>query len=203
MRRPRSGPSCGRPPAAAPSSRSATSPARPPSAALGDLVTREITWIGSYRFVEEIDDALRAMRDGLDVSPMISHRFALDRGRRGTRRRRRSGERQQQGHAAARLSYTTKPRTISRHSTSEGPASEDHRRPRGGQLAGPQLRHARHQVRDGVIGLGDATLNGRELAVASYLRDHVCARCSSAATPAASRTPGSTSTRAPTGAAAP
>jgi len=27
---------------------------------------------------------------------------------------------------------------------------------------------------DGVEGLGDATLNGRELAVASYLRDHVC-----------------------------
>ena len=27
---------------------------------------------------------------------------------------------------------------------------------------------------DGVSGLGDATLNGRELAVASYLRDHVC-----------------------------
>ncbi len=26
---------------------------------------------------------------------------------------------------------------------------------------------------DGVVGLGDATLNGRELAVASYLRDHV------------------------------
>src|SRR5215813_10913082 len=26
---------------------------------------------------------------------------------------------------------------------------------------------------DGVHGLGDATLNGRELAVASYLRDHV------------------------------
>ncbi|RDG35443.1 L-idonate 5-dehydrogenase [Streptomyces corynorhini] len=48
-------------------------------AALGDLVTREITWIGSYRFVEEIDDALAAMRDGLDVSPVISHRFGLDR----------------------------------------------------------------------------------------------------------------------------
>lgn len=29
---------------------------------------------------------------------------------------------------------------------------------------------------DGVTGLGDATLNGRELAVVSYLRDHV-ARC--------------------------
>ena len=26
---------------------------------------------------------------------------------------------------------------------------------------------------DGVTGLGDATLNGRELAVASYLQDHV------------------------------
>ena len=27
---------------------------------------------------------------------------------------------------------------------------------------------------DGVTGLGDATLNGRELSVASYLKDHVC-----------------------------
>src|ERR1700689_3483350 len=27
---------------------------------------------------------------------------------------------------------------------------------------------------DGIYGLGDATLNGRELAVASYLSDHVC-----------------------------
>ncbi|MFC9427051.1 L-idonate 5-dehydrogenase [Streptomyces sp. NPDC056987] len=49
------------------------------SAALGDLVTREINWVGSYRFVEEIDDALLAMRDGLDVSPVITHRFGLDR----------------------------------------------------------------------------------------------------------------------------
>ena len=48
------------------------------SAVLGDLVTREITWVGSYRFVDEIDDALDAMRDGLDVSPMITHRFDLD-----------------------------------------------------------------------------------------------------------------------------
>ena len=30
------------------------------------------------------------------------------------------------------------------------------------------------ETADGVIGVGDATLNGRELAVASYLRDHVC-----------------------------
>jgi L-idonate 5-dehydrogenase len=48
------------------------------SAVLGDLVTREITWVGSYRFVDEISDALRAMADGLDVSPVISHRFDLD-----------------------------------------------------------------------------------------------------------------------------
>jgi L-idonate 5-dehydrogenase len=48
------------------------------SAVLGDLVTREITWVGSYRFVDEIDDALRAMCDGLDVSPVITHRFALN-----------------------------------------------------------------------------------------------------------------------------
>ncbi|MFT4171287.1 MAG: bifunctional D-altronate/D-mannonate dehydratase, partial [Rhodocyclaceae bacterium] len=27
---------------------------------------------------------------------------------------------------------------------------------------------------EGIYGLGDATLNGRELAVASYLRDHIC-----------------------------
>ena len=47
-------------------------------AVLGDLVTREITWIGAYRFVEEISDALQAMHDGLDVSPLITHRFDLD-----------------------------------------------------------------------------------------------------------------------------
>jgi L-idonate 5-dehydrogenase len=48
-------------------------------AVLGDLVTREITWVGAYRFVEEITDALQAMCDGLDVSPLITHRFDLDR----------------------------------------------------------------------------------------------------------------------------
>jgi L-idonate 5-dehydrogenase len=48
------------------------------SAVLGDLVTREITWVGSYRFVHEIDEALHALRDGLDISPVITHRFPLD-----------------------------------------------------------------------------------------------------------------------------
>ncbi len=31
----------------------------------------------------------------------------------------------------------------------------------------------RLETDDGLVGLGDATLNGRELAVVSYLRDHV------------------------------
>ena len=30
---------------------------------------------------------------------------------------------------------------------------------------------------EGIIGLGDATLNGRELSVASYLKDHLCPQC--------------------------
>ncbi|GAA3640883.1 L-idonate 5-dehydrogenase [Kineosporia mesophila] len=45
---------------------------------LGDLVTREITWIGSYRFVDEITDAVEALGDGLDVSPLITHTFELE-----------------------------------------------------------------------------------------------------------------------------
>jgi L-idonate 5-dehydrogenase len=52
-------------------------PGTPAPAALGDLVTREVTWLGSYRFVDEITDALRAMADGLDVTPLITHTFAL------------------------------------------------------------------------------------------------------------------------------
>ena len=47
------------------------------SAVLGDLVTREITWIGSYRFVDEITDAVAALGAGLDVSPLITHTFDL------------------------------------------------------------------------------------------------------------------------------
>jgi L-idonate 5-dehydrogenase len=53
-------------------------PGAPAPAALGDLVTREITWIGSYRFADEITDALQAMSDGLDVSPVITHKFGID-----------------------------------------------------------------------------------------------------------------------------
>jgi len=52
-------------------------PGEPTPAALGDLVTREITWVGSYRFVDEITDAVAAMAAGLDVTPLITHRFLL------------------------------------------------------------------------------------------------------------------------------
>lgn len=53
-------------------------PGTPAPAALGDLVTREITWVGSYRFVDEITDAIEAMARGLDVTALMTHTFGLD-----------------------------------------------------------------------------------------------------------------------------
>ena len=50
----------------------------------------------------------------------------------------------------------------------------------------------------GVYGLGDATLNGRELAVASYLSDHI-GPCSIGRDPLQTEDTGNTSTVAPTG----
>jgi len=50
-------------------------PGKAVPASLGDLVTGEITWIGSYRFVDEISDAVAAMGNGLDVTPLITHRY--------------------------------------------------------------------------------------------------------------------------------
>jgi L-idonate 5-dehydrogenase len=47
-------------------------------AALGELVTREISWVGSYRFASELDEALVAMASGLDVSPVVTHQFDID-----------------------------------------------------------------------------------------------------------------------------
>lgn len=46
-------------------------------AVLGDLVTREITWVGSYRFVDEITDAVRALGADLDLAPLVSGEFDL------------------------------------------------------------------------------------------------------------------------------
>lgn len=53
-------------------------PGTPAPAVLGQLVTREVTWIGSYRFVDEITDAIEAMADGLDVNPLITHTFDIE-----------------------------------------------------------------------------------------------------------------------------
>ena len=51
--------------------------------------------------------------------------------------------------------------------------AENHRRPRHRHLPRAQFRHAEDRDAWRSYGLGDATLNGRELAVASYLSDHV------------------------------
>ena len=45
---------------------------------LGHLVTREIDYRGSYRFVDEISDAVNLLADGLDVSPILTHEFPIE-----------------------------------------------------------------------------------------------------------------------------
>lgn len=48
------------------------------SAVLGNIVTREIDYRGSYRFIDEISDAIDLMSQGVDVSPLQTHEFASD-----------------------------------------------------------------------------------------------------------------------------
>ncbi len=52
-------------------------PITPTPAVLGDLVSREITWTGSYRFVDEITEAVSLLAGGLDVTPLIAAEFDL------------------------------------------------------------------------------------------------------------------------------
>lgn len=52
-------------------------------ASLGGLVTREINLRGSYRFVDEITDALALMAQGLDVTPLMTHEVPMDEAERG------------------------------------------------------------------------------------------------------------------------
>lgn len=52
-------------------------PAGEVSAALGNIVTREIDYRGSYRFVDEISTALALMAEGVDVSPLMTHEVSL------------------------------------------------------------------------------------------------------------------------------
>lgn len=46
--------------------------------ALGNIVTREIDYRGSYRFVDEISQALELMASGVDVSPLMTHEVSID-----------------------------------------------------------------------------------------------------------------------------
>jgi len=41
-------------------------------------VTREIIYKGSYRFIDEVTDALDAMANGLDIEPLLTHEFPID-----------------------------------------------------------------------------------------------------------------------------
>lgn len=50
----------------------------PTPAVLADLVTREITWTGSYRFVDEITEAVDLLARGLDLEPLIAATYDLD-----------------------------------------------------------------------------------------------------------------------------
>lgn len=53
-------------------------PAGKVSAELGNIVTREIEYRGSYRFIDEITEAIELMAKGLDLSPIMTHEFPLD-----------------------------------------------------------------------------------------------------------------------------
>jgi L-idonate 5-dehydrogenase len=52
-------------------------PIAPAPAALGDLVTREIMLTGSYRFVDEITEAVQLLADGIDLAPLVARTFDL------------------------------------------------------------------------------------------------------------------------------
>jgi L-idonate 5-dehydrogenase len=53
-------------------------PARPVESDLGNVVTKEIEYRGSYRFIDEIQEALELMASGVDVSPIVTHEFPID-----------------------------------------------------------------------------------------------------------------------------
>lgn len=53
-------------------------PAGEVSAALGSIVTREIDYRGSYRFVDEISEACELMNGTVDVHPLMTHEFGIE-----------------------------------------------------------------------------------------------------------------------------
>lgn len=48
------------------------------TATLGNIVTREIDLRGSYRFIDEISEAVELMNGTVDVSPIMTHEFGID-----------------------------------------------------------------------------------------------------------------------------
>lgn len=48
------------------------------NAVLGNIVTREIDFKGSYRFVDEISEAVALMDGTVDVSPLMTHEYPLE-----------------------------------------------------------------------------------------------------------------------------
>ncbi|GAA1709913.1 L-idonate 5-dehydrogenase [Kribbella yunnanensis] len=52
-------------------------PMAPTPSVLADLVSREIMWTGSYRFVDEIAEAVALLASGLDVTALIAAEFDL------------------------------------------------------------------------------------------------------------------------------
>jgi L-idonate 5-dehydrogenase len=50
-------------------------PAGPVTTELAALVFREIDYRGTFRFADEMDDALAYLADGLDVEPLLTHTF--------------------------------------------------------------------------------------------------------------------------------
>jgi L-idonate 5-dehydrogenase len=42
------------------------------------LVTREVSYHGSFRFLDEITDAVELLSSGLDIEPMLTHTFGID-----------------------------------------------------------------------------------------------------------------------------
>ncbi|WP_026535047.1 zinc-binding dehydrogenase [Arthrobacter sp. H14] len=58
-------------------------PAGDVQAALGNIVTREIDYRGSYRFVDEINQALELMAGGVDVGPLMTHEVDIEDALRG------------------------------------------------------------------------------------------------------------------------
>ena len=52
-------------------------PADQVTAVLGDLVSREIVWAGSFRFAGEMPEAVQLLADGLPVEPLITHTYPV------------------------------------------------------------------------------------------------------------------------------